>query len=71
MEDSQNQRQFPKNLIDAGYKAYGSEEENQILRKHKLSRDELLSNDKNCVYKDNTTGKAYILYPGTKDKKIL
>ena len=33
MEDSTQQRQFEKDLIDAGYKKYGSEDENQILRK--------------------------------------
>ena len=71
MEDSTQQRQFAKDLIDAGYKKYGSEDENQILRKHNLSRDESLSNDKNRVYKDNTSGKAYVLYPGTKDKKDI
>ena len=60
MEDSTDQREFAKDLIDAGYKTYGSEEENQILRKHNLSRDESLSNDKNRVYKDNTTGKAFV-----------
>ena len=69
MEDSTDQRTFTKDLIDAGYKAHGSEEENQILRKHNLSRDDSLSNDKNRVYKDNTTGKAFVLYPGTNDKK--
>jgi len=69
MEDSTDQREFAKDLIDAGYKTFGSEEENQILRKHNLSRDESLSNDKNRVYKDNTTGKAFVLYPGTKDKR--
>ena len=47
MEDTKQQRDFTKDLIDAGYKKYGSEEENQILRKHNLSRDESLSNDKN------------------------
>ena len=71
MTDSKEQRQFTKDLIDAGYKTFKSEEENQILRKHNLSRDESLSNDKNRVYKDNTTGKAYVLYPGTKDKKDI
>ena len=69
MDDSTDQREFAKDLIDAGYKTFGSEEENQILRKHNLSRDESLSNDKNRVYKDNTTGKAFVLYPGTKDKR--
>ena len=62
MEYSKDQRAFTKDLIDAGYKAHGSEEENQILRKHNLSRDDSLSNDKNRVYKDNTTGKAFVLY---------
>ena len=71
MDDTKQQRDFTKDLIDAGYKKYGSEDENQILRKHNLSRDESLSNDKNRVYKDNTSGKAYVLYPGTKDKRIL
>ena len=71
MEDSTQQRQFAKDLIDAGYKKYGSEDENQILRKHNLSRDESLSNDKNRVYKDNTGGKAYVLYPGTKDTRDI
>ena len=71
MDDSKEQRQFAKDLIDAGYKKYGSEDENQILRKHNLSRDESLSNDKNRVYKDNTTGKAFVLYPGTKDKRDI
>jgi hypothetical protein len=71
MEDSTQQRQFAKDLIDAGYKKYGSEDENQILRKHNLSRDESLSNDKNRVYKDNTSGKAYVLYPGTKDTRDI
>ena len=71
MEDTKQQRDFTKDLIDAGYKKYGSEEENQILRKHNLSRDESLSNDKNRVYKDNTTGKAFVLYPGTKDKRDI
>jgi hypothetical protein len=71
MEDSKQQRQFAKDLIDAGYKKYGSEDENQILRKHNLSRDESLSNDKNRVYKDNTSGKAYVLYPGTKDTRDI
>jgi hypothetical protein len=71
MEDSTDQREFAKDLIDAGYKTFGSEEENQILRKHNLSRDESLSNDKNRVYKDNTSGKAYVLYPGRKDKKDI
>ena len=47
--DSKKQRQFTKDLIDAGYKTFKSEEENQILRKHNLSRDESLSNDKNRV----------------------
>ena len=68
MTDSKEQRQLTKDLIDAGYKKFKSEDENQILRKHNLSRDESLSNDKNRVYKDNTTGEAYVLYPGTKDK---
>ena len=71
MTDSKEQRQFTKDLIDAGYKTFKSEEENQILRKHNLSRDESLSNDKNRVYKDNTTGKAYVLYPGTKDTRDI
>ena len=71
MTDSKEQREFTKDLIDAGYKKFKSEEENQILRKHNLSRDESLSNDKNRVYKDNTSGKAYVLYPGTKDKKDI
>ena len=71
MSDSKEQRAFTKDLIDAGYKAFKSEEENQILRKHNLSRDESLSNDKNRVYKNNTTGEAYVLYPGTKDKKDI
>ena len=71
MTDSKEQRQFAKDLIDAGYKKFKSEDENQILRKHNLSRDDSLSNDKNRVNKDNTTGEAYVLYPGTKDKKIL
>ena len=71
MTDSKEQRAFTKDLIDAGYKQFKSEEENQILRKHNLSRDESLSNDKNRVYKDSITGKAYVLYPGTKDKEIL
>ena len=57
MTDSKEQREFTKDLIDAGYKTFKSEEENQILRKHNLSRDESLSNDKNRVYKDNTSGK--------------
>ena len=63
MTDSKEQRAFTKDLIDAGYKQFKSEEENQILRKHNLSRDESLSNDKNRVYKDNTSGKhtCYIL----------
>ena len=69
MTDSKEQRAFTKDLIDAGYKQFKSEEEDQILRKHNLSRDESLSNDKNRVYKDNTSGKAYVLYPGTKDNK--
>ena len=56
MEDTKQQREFAKDLIDAGYEKYGSEDENQILRKHNLSRDESLSNDKNRVYKDNTSG---------------
>ena len=71
MTDSKQQREFTKDLIDAGYKTFKSEEENQILRKHNLSRDESLSNDKNRVYKDNTGGKAYVLYPGTKDEKDI
>jgi poly(3-hydroxyalkanoate) synthetase len=71
MTDSKEQRAFTKDLIDAGYKTFKSEEENQILRKHNLSRDESLSNDKNRVYKDNTSGQAYVLYPGTKDKKDI
>ena len=71
MTDSKEQREFTKDLIDAGYKTFKSEEENQILRKHNLSRDESLSNDKNRVYKDNTSGKAYVLYPGTKDKNDI
>ena len=71
MENSKDQRAFTKDLIDAGYKAQGSEEENQILRKHNLSKDDSLSNDKNRVYKDNTTGKAFVLYTGTKDKKDI
>jgi len=71
MTDSKEQRQFAKVLIDAGYKTFQSEDENQISRKHNLSRDETLSNDKNRVYKNNTTGEAYILYPGTKDKKDI
>ena len=71
MSDSKEQRAFTKDLIDAGYKTFKSEEENQILRKHNLSRDESLSNDKNRVYKDNTTGQAYVLYPGTKDKRDI
>ena len=45
MEDTKQQRDLAKDLIDAGYKKYGSEDENQILRKHNLSRDESLSND--------------------------
>ena len=71
MTDSQEQRVFTKDLIDAGYKKFKSEEEDQILRKHNLSRDESLSNDKNRVYKDNTSGKhtCYILVQ--KIKKIL
>jgi hypothetical protein len=60
MTDSQEQRAFTKDLIDAGYKKFKSEEEDQILGKHNLSRDESLSNDKNIVYKDNTSGKAYV-----------
>ena len=71
LTDSQEQRVFTKDLIDAGYKKFKSEEEDQILRKHNLSRDESLSNDKNRVYKDNTSGKAYVWYPGTKDKKDI
>ena len=71
MTDSKQQREFTKDLIDAGYKSHGSGEENQILRKHNLSRDDSLSNDKNRVYKNNTTGKAFVLYPGTKDKKDI
>ena len=34
MTDSKEQRQFAKDLIDAGYKTFQSEDENQILRKH-------------------------------------
>ena len=45
MTDTKEQRQFTKDLIDAGYKTFKSEDENQILRKHNLSRDETLSND--------------------------
>ena len=71
MTDSKEQRAFTKDYIDAGYKTFKSEEENQILRKHNLSRDESLSNDKNRVYKDNKSGQAYVLYPGTKDKKDI
>ena len=55
MTDSQAQRAFTKDLIDAGYKKFKSEEEDQILRKYNLSRDESLSNDKNRVYKYNTS----------------
>ena len=55
MADSKEQRAFTKDLIDAGYKTFKSEEEDQILRKHNISRDESLSNDKNRVYKDNTS----------------
>jgi hypothetical protein len=71
MTDSKEQRAFTKDLIDTGYKKFKSEEEDEILRKHNLSRDESLSNDKNRVYKDNTTGKAFVLYPGTKDKRDI
>jgi hypothetical protein len=46
MTDSQEQRAFTKDIIDSGYKKFKSEEEDQILRKHNLSRDESLSNDK-------------------------
>jgi hypothetical protein len=67
LSDSPEQREFAKDLIDAGYKNYGSDDENQILRKYNLSRDESLSNDKNRVYHDNASGKAYVVYPGTKD----
>ena len=49
MTDLKEQRQFAKDLIDAGYKTFKSEDENQILRKHNLSRDETLSNDENRV----------------------
>jgi hypothetical protein len=34
MTDSKEHREFTKDLIDAGYKKFKSEEENQILRKH-------------------------------------
>ena len=41
MEDTKQQRDFTKDLIDAGYKKYGSEEENQILRY--LNKNEIVA----------------------------
>ena len=71
MTDSKEQREFTKDLIDAGYKTFKSEEENQILRKHNLSRDESLSNDKIVYIKIIVVEKhmCYILVQ--KIKKIL
>ena len=62
-----NEPQFAQDLMKAGYEKQNSEGENNFLRKYDLSRDEQLSDDKNRVYKNNVTGKAYIVYPGTKD----
>ena len=71
MEDSTDQRRFTKDLIDAGYKTYGSEEENQILRKHNLSRDESLSNDKIVYTKTILRVKRMYFIQAQKIKKIL
>ena len=62
-----NEAQFAHDLMKAGYEKEHSDGENNFLRKYDLSRDEQLSDDKNRVYKNNVTGKAYIVYPGTKD----
>ena len=62
-----NEPQFAQDLMKAVYEIQNSEGENNFLRKYDLSRDEQLSDDKNRVYKNNVTGKAYIVYPGTKD----
>ena len=62
-----NEKQFAQDLMKAGYEKEHSEGENNFLRKYDLSRDEQLSDDKNRVYKNNVSGKAYIVYPGTKD----
>ena len=71
MSDSKEQRAFTKDLIDAGYKAFKSEEENRILRKHNLSRDESLSNDKSRVYKIIQQMKLMCCILVQKIKKIL
>ena len=44
MDDSKEQRQFAKDLIDAGYKKYGSEDENQILRKNDKNLYQMIKN---------------------------
>ena len=57
-----NEPQFAQALMKAGYEKPNSEGENNFLRKYDLSRDEQLSDDKNRVYKNNVTGKAYIVF---------
>jgi hypothetical protein len=66
-DETTNEEGFAHDLMAAGYQKPNSEAENKFLRKYDLSRDDQLSDDKNRVYTNNITGKAYIVYPGTKD----
>ena len=50
-----NEPQFARDLMKAGYEKQNSEGENYFLRKYDLSRDDQLSDDKNSVYKNNVT----------------
>lgn len=51
-----NEPQFARDLMKAGYEKQNSEGENYFLRQYDLSRDDQLSDDKNRVYKNNVTG---------------
>ena len=67
MENDGENKDFTREIIQAGYHPYKSDEETKILNKYNLTRDESLSNTKNRVYHEKEKGKAFVVYPGTKD----
>ena len=72
-----NEKEFARDLIDAGYHPHGSKEEKDILDRHELEHDSDISNinnrstsgGKDRVYKHKQHKKAYIVYAGTQDSK--